>query len=314
MEKSSKKILITGISGFIGKNLIKKLLKEDYIIYGIVKNRKEIKKIKKYIKLLDSKRILKIDITNFKRLSRALRRIKPKYIIHLAALADPSRDIKNLEETFENNVIGTLNLLVASKDINYDKFINISTAEVYSSHKVPFKEGMKPNPVSPYSASKICSETYCNLFSRTYNKPITTLRFFLIYGPNQNTNTFIHAIINNALKNKDIIMTKGEQKREFTYVNDAVDAIIKTLKNKKSNFEIINIGSGKQHKLIDVAENVIKLTKSKSKIITSLPYRKNELMEYQADTKKAFKLLKWRTKTSLEKGLIKTIEVYRNRK
>jgi UDP-glucose 4-epimerase len=302
----NKKVLITGIAGFIGKYLTKLLLKNNFNVHGIVQNKEDIKDLGEDIKTYQ------LDLADLDELKVLIDKIKPNYIVHLAALTDPSRDIIHIKETFRNNTIGTLNLLMATKDTQYEKLINVSTAELYSGNCVPFKEDMVTNAVSPYSASKICAETYCNLFAKTYDKPITTLRFFLVYGYGQLPTRFIPYVIDKALKCEDIIMTKGEQKREFTYIEDAVLAIMLAMKNKKSNKHIINIGTGMECSLIDIARKIVSLAQSKSTIITSLKYRKDELMSYCADVNKAKHLLGWTAKTSLDDGLLKTIERQRS--
>ncbi|MBS3143828.1 SDR family NAD(P)-dependent oxidoreductase, partial [Candidatus Woesearchaeota archaeon] len=229
MSLKGKSVLITGANGFIGKNLIKRLAKEEAEIYCIDKNQSELKELikKEYI----------IDIKNFEELKKVISEINPNIIFHLAAFINHSRDINLIKETYEINVQGTINMLMATKDIKYDLFIYPNTSELYGDeNETPFKENMN----------------YCNLFLEVFNKPIAIFRMPVVYGPYQKGNMFIPSLINSIIKNKEFSMTKGEQHRDFIYVDDIMGAFI--ISCKKVIKGTFNLGSGKEIKLKEIAE------------------------------------------------------------
>ena len=297
MSLKGKSVLITGANGFIGKNLIKRLAKEEAEIYCIDKNQSELKELikKEYI----------IDIKNFEELKKVISEINPNIIFHLAAFINHSRDINLIKETYEINVQGTINMLMATKDIKYDLFIYPNTSELYGDeNETPFKENMKTKSMSPYSASKISAENYCNLFLEVFNKPIAIFRMPVVYGPYQKGNMFIPSLINSIIKNKEFSMTKGEQHRDFIYVDDIMGAFI--ISCKKIIKGTFNLGSGKEIKLKEIAEYLQKSNNLTVKF--DKPYRENEMWHYYLDISKIKKELNWEPRYNIEEGLRKTIE------
>lgn len=290
MNLKSKQILVTGGAGFIGSHLVEALSEKSNVYI-----------IDKY----------NCDLTDFPKLQKAIREIKPEIIFHLAAFTSPERNVDS-EFIFRNNFYSTINLFKALKG-DFSLFVNTGTCEEYGDGPTPFKESQTPIPVSPYSASKIASTYYCQMLHNVYDLPIITLRPFLTYGPRQrNTKMLIPSTILSILKNKELKMTKGEQTRDFVYVKDVVEAYIKAAQNKKAIGEIINIGSGKEYKIKDIVSKIIHITKSNLKPQKVLPYRKGETMHFYCSNLKAKKLLGWQPKTSFEQGLIKTIDWYKN--
>jgi len=302
MSLEGKKILVTGASGFIGSHLIRRLIKENAEVYCIDRNRIKLEEpdIKSY----------QIDLRNYDELKKIISDINPDIIFHLAALTNPSRDINLVKDMFEVNLQGTINLLLATKDINYDLFIYTNTSELYGDeNKPPFKEDMKPKTMSPYSASKISAEVYCDLFLELFNKPITIFRLPIVYGPSQKGNMFIPDLMNSIKENKEFVMTKGEQARDFIYIDDIIEAFI--LSCKKENIKgIYNLGSGKEIKLkeiINILKEYINL-----KVKFDKPYRENEIWHYYLDISKTKKELNWKPKIELKEGLKRTLNWWKN--
>lgn len=300
MNIKGKSVLVTGGAGFIGSHLVKRLIQENAKVSVIDKKPGLHKGVDYY----------SCNLTDIEKLKLLIRKIKPQIIFHLAAFTSPERNVDS-EFVFRNNFQSTINLF---KTLNgkFDLFVNTGTCEEYGNGLTPFEESQAPVAVSPYSASKIASTYYCQMLYNVYNLPIVCLRPFLTYGPRQrNTKMLIPATIIAALKNEQLRMTKGEQTRDFVYVTDVVDAYIKAIKSKKAIGEIINIGSGKEYKIKDIVEKIIKLTKSKIKPkIGTIPYRKGETMHFYCSNKKAKKLLNWKPKVNLDDGLKRTIKWY----
>ena len=142
--------------------------------------------------------------------------------------------------------------------------------------------------------------------------PSTVLRLYLVYGPRQDTNRFLPIIISGCIKNKKFPCSNGKQLRDFVYIDDAIDAIIKSLTNKNSRGQIINIGSGKPKKILDVIEKVKKISKGGYPQYGMFKLRKFEIPKLYPNVKKAKNKINWSPKITFEKGLKSTIKFYRN--
>ena len=303
MKLKGISVLVTGASGFIGRHLVNALQKEGADIHTICRQnniRNNLNGVKYYIGNLTDKKFI----------YKTVNQVKPKKIFHLGGFTNPSRDINFLEEAINVNFYGTVNLLNSLKNIDFESFVFCSTAEVYGNNPIPFEENMKPNPVSPYSISKASAEMLCNMMHNMYGHPITILRLFLIYGPGENSNRFIPKLITSLLNDKIFPMTKGEQKRDFVFVGDVVEALIKSSLSKKAKGETINISSGIQYRIKEIADKVSNILNKKKLIKIEMPYRENEQWEYCGDTSKAKSILNWEAKTKIDSGLRKTIEWY----
>lgn len=296
MSLKGKRVLVTGSNGFIGSNLVRRLLKEGADIYCIDK-----------IKLnQDGIKGNTLDIRDLENLKEIIKEINPNIIFHLVALINRSRDINLIKEIHEINLNGTINMLLATKDINYDLFVYPNTSEVYGNqNKPPFKENMKVEAMSPYSASKLCGEIYCKLFSDLLNKPIVMFRMPIAYGPGQKVDMFIPELMKAIKEKKEFIMTKGEQTRDFIYIDDIIEAFILCC-YKKGIRGLFNLGSGKETQLKEVLELLQKQIKVNVKF--DKPYRKNEIWHYYLDISKIKNELNWEPRVRLDKGLKRTLE------
>ena len=299
------KVLVTGISGFIGSHLARGLVKEGAEVYGLVRSSSDLWRIQ------DLKSQVKLhyaDLTDYESVRKAVQDVTPQKIFHLAACVDVSRDFEVMDEMVEVNIKGTLNLLRALDRTGYDCFINTGTCEEYGNNPAPFRESQSPNPVSPYSASKVAATMFCQMLHKTRGLPIVTLRPFLTYGPGQENDMLIPSLIKKVIKGEAFEMTEGEQTREFNYVDDIVDGFIKAVTTIEAIGEIINIGNGREYRIREVVETVLKLMDSSLKPkVGSLDYRPGETWHFYCDNTKARKILGWQAKTSLEEGLKNTI-------
>ncbi len=307
---SDIRVLVTGISGFICSHLARRLLEEGAEVYGLVRrssNLWRIHDIKNQINLHY------VDLRDFESVRKVVLDIEPQKIFHLAAYVDVSRSFEVMDEMIEVNIKGTLNLLRALDGIDYDCFINTGTCEEYGDNPVPFREDQVPSPVSPYSASKVSTTLFCQMLHKTMGLPIITVRPFLTYGHMQESNMLISSVIKKAVKRERFEMTEGEQTREFNYVDDIVDGFIKASVTKKAIGEIINICNGKEYKIKDVVVKILNIMGNPIEpLIGALPYRKGETMHFYCDNTKAKELLDWNPKVSLDEGLEKTINWYKN--
>jgi len=285
-EFKDRKIFITGGAGFVGLNLIEKLVQHKIKPY--VTDILEIDN--DFIKNYDIC-FYKNDITNRDETLSILKKIQPDFIIHLASMTDLQKNFKNVYRAVDINIKGTLHILEYCSKNKVNKLIFLSTSDIYGGIKPPFKEDQLSHPASPYSVTKLSAENFILLYGKIYNIPFTILRCFNLYGKYQKTNRLIPYIIDKLSKNEKVELTEGKQKREFNHIENLLDAINLTLKNKKSNGEIINIGNGES------------ISKEENLIFGAKPYRQNEIWDMYCDNTKAKKILGWFPRISLDKGL-----------
>ena len=315
------RVLVTGGLGFIGSNLIKLLIKQKYSVINIDKisyssnfyNTKEFKKNKKY-------KFIKCDIQNKKKILQILNKYKPLGIFNLAAETHVDRSIDAPQNFIYSNILGVFNLLESFKKYYKKnkniKLIHISTDEVFGDVlKGRSKETNSYNPSSPYAASKASSDHLVSSYIRTYKIPAIITNCSNNYGPKQHPEKLIPKLIYNILNNRKLpIYGKGKNSREWIYVSDHCEALVKIYKKGKIG-QFYNIGSNQNSnnlevtkKLLNVAKSKIKLSKNvKIKFVTDRP---GHDLRYALDSTKLIKTLNWKPKTNFKKGLELTFMWY----
>ena len=296
-----KKILITGGTGFIGYHLAKRCLSLNWSVTSL-SNNKPPKKRK-----LSNVRYIICDITKKKSLFDKVQK-KFDYVVNLAGHVDHSNKKKTLNSHFN----GCKNLSYLFINSNIKKFIQIGSCIEYGKKKSPQVEKIiNKKTYSTYGKAKLLSTNYLLNLSKKYNFPVNILRFYLVYGPRQDENRLIPITINNAFKNKDFECSQGTQLRDFLYIDDAVSAIIKTLKKKGISGEIINVGSGKPLQVKKVILKICRLISLGKPIFGKIKFRKDEIKYLYPSIKKANLLLNWTPKVKFNLGLKKTINDYK---
>lgn len=285
-------ILITGSSGFLGTHLVNSM-KDSQKIIGLNNNdQKNSKNFHHY----------KIDI----RTKNIIIRSKISSIIHLAAVSDVKYCNENPSLCFDINILGTKKMLeiCRKKDVS---FIFASTSHVYGKPKInPITEREQTKPNSIYATTKIIGENMCESYAKTYGLDISVLRFFSLYGPNAPKHNVIYNIINQYKSNSKIKIGNLKPKRDFLYIDDAINAI-KTVNKNQKGFQILNIGSGKSFSIKKICEKIEKIMKRKMEIqIDKNKIRKNDILEIRCDNNKIKKMYDWKPQISLDKGLEKT--------
>ena len=301
---------MTGYPGFVSMHLVARLKKEGALIF-VLQNpfskgdllEKQI--IKSRIKVFD------VDITNFSSIQSCVKKIKPEIIFHLAAYTNAQRTSNIIDECIKVNIEGTANLLRALEKTRYKSFVNVSSSEVYGPISVPFKEVQRAQPISPYGMSKLAAEHICNFYFKIYHSPIVNLRISMIYGEFQPEDKIIPHLILSCLKKKDLQLTAGRQTRDFVYVEDVVEALVRASLARKASGETINIGSGDEITIKDLVSKIVEKTKFPKKVnFGTIPIKRGEIMRMRVTTAKAKKILGWEPKITLEKGLEKVIISY----
>lgn len=309
-----KCVIVTGGAGFIGSNLVFALEKNntvkviDNLSTGYHKNIKD---------LINNNQIefIKGTITNLNFLKKTFK--DADYVFHLAAISSVPRSIIDPIKCNKVNIEGTLNVLMAARDNNVKKVIYSSSSSVYGdTPTLPKKEEMKPCPLSPYAVGKLTSEYYCQVFTNVYGLSTICLRYFNIYGPRQDKLSEYAAVIPKFItlisNNKSpIIFGDGKQTRDFTYVEDAVNANILAAKSKETG--VFNIAYGKRISINDLAKIIMKITGKKLKPVYK-ESRPGDILHSLADILKAKQKLGYLPKIPIEKGLEETIKWFLKQK
>ena len=310
---NKQKILITGGAGFIGSNIVKKLLelgKFVRVVDNFSTGRRE--NIKEFLNNPNFE-LIEGDISNIETTKMVVKGMD--FVLHEAAIPSVPRSINNPFASNKSNIDGTLNILIASRDEGIKKLVCASSSSVYGdSLKLPKQEDDPINPISPYALTKFTSERYCQLFSKLYGLPTICLRYFNVFGPKQDPGSqysavipiFIKAILNNK---SPIIYGDGEQSRDFTYVDNVVSANILAMNSKVSN-KVINVACEEKTSLNDLLNYINQILEKNIKPI----YEKARLGDVKyslADISKAKKLLSYKPKITIKEGLKKTIEWYK---
>lgn len=253
-----------------------------------------------------------VDMKDKDQLKQTVHKFNPNIIFHLAADKNRDRDIETFYSAIDNNLITTLNLFNASMDLkNLESIVLVNTAEEYGIQFCPFNENYNIFPISPYSFSKACISQLAILFYDLYKLPVVILRPTLVYGYGQGNEMFLPALIETLLSNNPFDMTKGEQKRDFLYIDDFVDVLVKAALTKSAVGNIFNIGSSDPMQIKDIALFVAeKLNKKDFVKIGALPYRENEIMNYFVDIEKAKTVLNWNPKVKIQDGIELILKKY----
>ena len=321
-----KKIIVTGGSGFIGSNLIEYLIKKKYFVINIDKlsyaaNSYNLINIDK-----KNYRFIKADINNRKKILKILNKFQPSAIFNLAAETHVDRSIDDPKDFINSNILGVYNLLETIKAYTKRrkkklKLIHISTDEVYGDIlSGRSNENFAYKPSSPYAATKASADHLIKAYIRTYNIPAIITNCSNNFGPRQFPEKLIPKIIHSILNNKPIpIYGKGQNSREWIYVADHCDALFKIFKKGEIG-ENYNIGSGLNLKNIDIAKKLINVAKNnkiklgenvKLKLVKDRP---GHDFRYALNSKKIYRKTRWKPKTSINAGLLKTFNWYKDNK
>lgn len=297
----NKNILITGINGFVGKHLNKRLSSLGANVFGISTK-------------VDNKNISKVNILDYESLEKVVQERRIQICYHLAGESLVESGQNDPLNTFKVNIDGTLNILEIARKNNLEKVIIASTSHVYGRNKVPYLESYTPRPSRSYETSKACTDLIAQSYSETFNLPVLIPRFVNIYGPGDlNFTRLIPKTIRAILLGTPTKMWGGEALREYLFIDDAIDAYLKLASldlDLIGENKIFNFGSGNIISVSELIKKIIKLSKKRITIKKIARGRTLEIEEQYVSFEKAKRMLKWRPKTSLDEGLRKTIVWY----
>jgi len=302
----NKKILITGATGFIGSNLLRKFLELNTNIYLVTRSSSNkwriedvLKKVKEY----------SIDLLDYEKLEKVILDIKPQIVFHAAVYGNHPNQVES-KKIFETNLTGTVNLVNACRKIDFELFINTGSSSEYGPKNEAIRESDLLEPVNDYGVSKASATLYCQAIARREDRPITTLRLFSPYGYYEQLTRLIPSTILSCLKNINPKVSTADSVRDFVFIEDVIDAYVRTIDNKeKIAGKIFNIAKGKQHSVGEVVDDIIKLTGARLSPAWGAVFNpRAEPKNWQADISEVKDILKWEAKYKLEEGLAKTVK------
>jgi NAD dependent epimerase/dehydratase len=307
------KVFVTGAGGFIGSHLVESLANRGASVRAFV--RYNSRADTGFLNQLDPDLIENLDIVfgdlrDPQSVSMAVKGCQ--IIFHLGALISIPYSYHHPREVVETNILGTLNILQASLENQADRLVHTSTSEVYGTALyAPIDEEHPLQGQSPYSASKIGADKLAESFYCSYNLPVVTVRPFNTFGPRQSARAVIPTIITQALSKDMIKLGSLETRRDFTYVSDTVNGFIKAAFAEQAVGHTINLGTGREITIHDLANTIIQITGRQVEIRFDADRTrpgKSEVMRLQSNNHLASQLMGWEPEVSLEDGLIKTID------
>jgi len=289
MDLVGKRIIVTGSEGFLGRHLVQKLRREGAEIIGIAKGG---------------------DVTDWDQV-KIYHDID--IIYHLAAKTYIPTANEDPREMYRTNLIGTLNMLELGRRNGAKSFI-FASSYIYGHPKyIPINESHPVNPTNAYSRSKALAEDLCGAYYQDYGLGCVIIRAFNIYGEGQKDDFLIPTIIKQIAK-REIELRDSEPRRDFLYVNDAVEAYVRAAKYCRSNFEVFNIGSGVSYSIDEIVRKIIAVSGQRVGVRYLHLRRENEVMNTVADIRKAREKLGWEPKFSIEEGLKNVMCKYSSKK
>jgi nucleoside-diphosphate-sugar epimerase len=311
MDKMER-ILITGGTGFIGQEITNKLTHSKPKRFEIhtLQRKSDIP-----AKTAPDVIVHQADITSYESVSSIVRDVKPDYVLHLAAITAVSYSYDHFKEVTATNYDATVNLAEAChrEAPNLKQFIFSSTSEVYG-QTLSNKDGIlteesKLSPTSPYAVAKVASENYLTYMGMAYNFPFTIIRTFNTYGRKNNSNFFIERTITQMLNGGDVVLGDPTIVRDWVYIEDHIEAYMKTLGNPKMLKQTVQICTGRASTLKETAGIIANLTGFKGQVHwNAVPPRPLDVKFLRGDNSRAKSLLGWSPRFALEEGLKLTVE------
>src|SRR5882762_5947300 len=304
--------LVTGGAGFIGSNTVDELVRRGHSV--VVLDDLSSGKEDNLAEIRNKITFIKGSITDIEVVRRAMH--EAEYVLHLGARTSVPRSVKDPIDTNKINIEGTLNVLVAAKELKVKRFVFAASSSAYGeTPTLPKVETMQPQPISPYGVTKYVGELYAQTFGRCYGLENVSLRYFNIFGPRQEPTSpysgvlakFCTAFLENT---QPVIFGDGEQTRDFTYVENAVQANLLACEAPNVSGKVFNVGVGGRVSLNAVLRELEKITR---KILEAKydPPRDGDIRDSQADISQAKEFLGYAPQVTFEEGLARTFEWYR---
>ncbi len=297
--------LITGASGFIGANIVQRLLKENTEVHVLVRPKSNTSKLSAILTQIQTHTI---SVDDSQTLEKVLLDIHPEYIFHLASYGNNSAQT-DVAQMVQSNIQFSTNLLLAAQTIPYKAFVLTGSSSEYGFKTKAMSETDILEPASFYAATKAGITHIAQVFRKLYNKPIVVVRPFSVYGPYEDASRLVPTVIKKCLAQEDIMLTPGTEKRDFIYVDDFVEGFFRVANApEKLPDGLVNIGSGHEYTTKEMVTTIHQLTQSNSKLLWgTYPNRKWDTEFWKADMRRMVDYYQWQPHTSLSQGISKTI-------
>ncbi len=306
-----KRVLVTGGAGAIGSNLVESLVRKHNCKVTVVDDFTQGHK-SSIARLLAEKKIRLVtgDINKTKVLNEAFKE-NFEVVYHLAASFANELSVENPLNDLENNIKGTLNILLKSAKENVKLFVYASSSSLYGPRpEAKFSEKLYPDPSTPYAVSKLTGEFYCNSITHLYGMNHISLRFSNTYGPKDFPGRYRNVIPNfmrKAVLGEPLPITgTGNETRDYTYIDDTIHGILTASEDARAYNQIFNLGTGKSTRTIEIAKEILRVTGSKSKIIYLKPRYFDHVKKRQMDVSKARASFKYNPQTPVREGIERT--------
>jgi nucleoside-diphosphate-sugar epimerase len=303
--------LVTGGAGFIGSHLAEELVRRGHrvrVVDSLITGKRA------NIEHISAVEFVEGDLADPEVARRAVEGCE--FVLHQAAIPSVPRSVKDPIATNRANVDATVNVLVASRDAGVKRLVFAGSSSVYGdAATLPKHEEMTPNPLSPYALQKLVGEQYLQMFTRLYGLETVTIRYFNVFGPRQDPSSPYSGVISvfasSLLQNRSPnIYGDGGQTRDFTYVANVVDGVLRACEAPKAGGEVINVATGGRISLNDLFEEMKRIVGA-SVAPTYAPPRQGDVRDSQADIRKAKALLGYEPVVPFDEGLKRTIDWYR---
>ena len=305
--------LITGGAGFIGSNIVAELVRRGErvrVLDNFATGKRE-----NLAPFLGQVELTEGDLRHPETVRQAVEGVE--YVLHQGALPSVQRSIEDPLTTNEVNARGTLNLLIAARDAGVKRVVYASSSSIYGdSPTLPKVETMKPAPKSPYAASKLAGEHYCQVFHQVYGLEAVCLRYFNVFGPNQDPTSDYAAIIPKFITamlrgDRPVIYGDGLQSRDFTPVVNVVEANLLAVDAEDAAGKVLNVACGKRHNLLELVQALNRILDTSLTPIHAAP-RPGDVRHSQADVSRAERVLGYRIGVEFEEGLERAVEWYKS--
>jgi nucleoside-diphosphate-sugar epimerase len=307
VTQTPMRLLVVGGNGFIGRHIVSHALGLGWQVTSLNLSQRHQGGEKS-----TAVRCVSGDITDSIALGEALGNTAYEYVVNCGGYIDHTLYLQGGRRILDTHFQGVLNL-VESLDRNIlQAFVNIGSSDEYGNSPAPQTETHREAPISPYSLGKVAATHFLEMLYRTEKFPAVTLRLFLTYGPGQDNRRFLPQIILGCLEGRSFPTSKGEQRRDFCYVEDTVSAVFAAFSSPMAKGQVVNVGSGQPVSIRQMIEIVRRLIGRGEPQYGEIAYRPGENMELYADISKAKALLGWEPKVSIETGLAKTIQWIRD--
>ena len=305
------RVLVTGATGFIGSHLVRRLVDEGAEVHALTSVVSSVYPVR-LAPLRDRVTLHGGNLIDRSAMDAVVADARPTHVFHLGAYTHVGKSWQRVDECIQTNVQGTVNLLQALESAGYERFVYLGTSEIYGDIDVPFREDAAVNPISPYSVSKYAGERFCRMFHEGRGWPIVMVRPFNAYGPAQTPDRVIPEIIVRALRGDELRMTMGRQTREFNFVDDLVDGIVRAGTVDGIEGELFNLGCGEETSMRELAREILDLLGNPIEAkFGALPERPTEIPRMFCDNTRARDVLGWSPSHTLRDGLLETIDWYR---